>query len=181
MMTLNATPKEKLMLAVVVGILVLLIMFYFLLWSPYQLFHTARQENRQLEQKIEATYQEIVRLYSERQVYNTLNASISSARPYLTVENSRMLDVLTKNSPIKEFSYASLEKDKMRETQTGIEEYPFEIGFRSSYQQLGEYLIYQENSLPLSAIRSIEIKPVMENPGKLDTRITGIIYLITPL
>ncbi|MBN2008525.1 hypothetical protein JW960_04170 [candidate division KSB1 bacterium] len=181
MLTMDATPAQKTTLAVLSGTLVFIIVFYFFLWTPYKEYRSAKSTSEDLDAKIKMAYQDIALLYDERRAYNISSASIGSSLERLYVDNAHMLDVLTQNSPIKEFSYASLVKDKTTKSKSGIVEYPFELGFQGSYKQLGEYLLYQENSVPISTIRSIDIKPSKDNPGLLITRITGTIYSVVQL
>ena len=181
MISFEATKTQKIALAIISVILTLLLIFNFFLYTPYKEYKKAALNDSLLNDRIEAYYREIMRLHEVKKEFTGLDRQLGEAKSKLFVDGAQVLNVLTKNSPVSNFTFSVLQKDKKKEIHTGIVEYPFEIGFKSSYQKLGEYLRYQETALPISFITSIEIKPVKREPDKLETRLSGIIYTVTNL
>lgn len=178
MLQIETTKNQKIILIVIAGTLIVCLLTYFFLITPYKSYRQVKQENALLTNQIKEQYQEIVRLKNLKKEYIKNEKYLKETKSKLSLNGAELLTVLTKYSPVKNFFLSSLEMKEKKEKQDEITQYPFEIGFKSDFKKVGEYLLYQESSLPISFIENIEVKPAREKTNSLETKISGIIYKV---
>jgi len=175
---LNATKEQKILLAVLGGLIIGGMVFQFLLLTPYRNYQSARAANAELDEKLNRYYEQIVQLQRLRQQYQESAMFLESTKSVMSTDGSQLLAMLTKNSPVKKFSYSSIEMQHPDVRTDSIVQYPFEIGFEEDYAGIVRYLFYQETCLPISFINEIEIKNGKNDPSKLEAKMTGVIYSV---
>lgn len=174
----NATKEQKILLAILGSVLVGWIVFQFFLITPYNTYKLAKAADAELDMKLEKYYDEIIVLGDLKKEYMESVRHLESTKSALAVEGSELLTMLTKNSPIRNFSYSSLEMKNAKVNADSIVQYPFEIGFQADFPDVVRYLLYQESSLPISFINEIEIKKSKVDSSRLEAKITGDIYKV---
>jgi len=174
----NATKEQKIFLAILAAILGGWLVFQFFLLAPFNTYKQAKAADSKLNVKLEEYYEQITILNDLRWEYLESAQHLEATKLALSVDGSDLLTMLTKNSPVNNFSFSSLEMKNAKVQADSIVQYPFEIGFQENYAGIVRYLLYQESSLPISFINEIKIKASKIDSSKLDARITGIIYKV---
>ncbi|MBD3289456.1 type 4a pilus biogenesis protein PilO [candidate division KSB1 bacterium] len=178
MLSITATKNQKIVLGIMVTILILYLVYKFVIASAYQNYSKKKAEERKLKTLNTEYYNKYVRLQQVRRQYLQDEYFLKHAARKLSIDVSNLLNLLTNNSPVNNFTHAIIEKEKKKIEEGGIVQYPFEIEFQSDFQNIGEFLLYQESSLPISFIENIEIKTVLDQSDLLKTQVSGIIYKV---
>lgn len=178
MLTFEATKNQKFLLAGV-GMVLIIYLIYELVFAPaFTVYSEKKDVDAQLSSQLQEYYQKSMRYKRLKQAYIRDERYLNVAREKLSIDVADLLSLLTQDSPISNFTQASLEKQKKKVDESGVVQYPFQISFQSSFEKIGEYLLYQESALPTSFINTIEIQRVKTSATLLETRITGVIYKV---
>ncbi|MFZ5515771.1 MAG: hypothetical protein ACOY90_04000 [Candidatus Zhuqueibacterota bacterium] len=175
---LNATKEQKILLAILGSLIIGVLVFQFLLLPPYQNYRRVRAANAEMDDKLNHYYGQIVQMKRLQRQYQESAIFLAGTKSEMSMDGSQLLTMLTKNSPVEKFSYSSIEIKNPEVRADSIVQYPFEIGFEDDYRGIVQYLLYQESCLPISFINEIEIKNDKNDPSKLETKITGVIYKV---
>ena len=74
---MDATRNQKITATIVFGSLVVILIGYFVLWTPFRDHRTAVATDKALNDQIHEAYSEIIRLYSERDKFYAKQNSIA--------------------------------------------------------------------------------------------------------
>ncbi len=170
--------RRKKIIRITGGALLALALLIVIFYPYVRKYQMAKNHNTELNNRIDEAYRELVNLYAVQQEYRAVQAAVADIYDDLYADQSYVLDVVTTDSPIRKFEQALLQKGISAEGQAGTIEYPFELAFSCTFEQLGRYLVYQENALPPSTIRTIDIRPEKKIGDRLQVRIAGTIYTI---
>ncbi len=178
MLTLEATKNQKMVFGIIALIVTGYVIYRFMISTAYHSYSENKAKEKQLSTQITEHYQKLVRLQQLRKQYLQDAHFLKQATEQLSIDVADLLSLLTKNSPVRNFTHAYLEKQKKKIEESGIIQYPFEIEFQSDFQKIGEYLLYQESSLPISLIENIVVEKIADRPDMLKTKINGVIYKV---
>ena len=178
MLSLEATKEQKIYLAIIGGCLIIFFAIYIFILPIYNKYKKIKLDDKFIADEIEQQYREVIRLKSIRDDYFTDQKYLQDAKSKLKIEGSNILTTLTKTSPINNFFHSSLEMENKKENKDDFSQYPFEIGFIGDFNEICEYLHYQESELPLSVINKLEIKTTEYNSSLLETNLSGIIFKV---
>lgn len=168
--------KTVVVLSIIGGFVILGWFAYLFLGTPYKNYQQAREKNRQTGSQLEEKIQELRHLQHLKVDYLKSVNYIENSKFLLSLDAAELISHLTKDSPVENFSLSFLEKRKKQSAQNGFAQYPFEIGFTGDFQTVEKYLFYQESSLPVSYIESIEIAPTKKKSSHFEVRLAGILY-----
>lgn len=174
----NATKEQKILLAILGSILIGWFVFQFFLLTPFNNYKQAKAVDAELEMKLRDSYDQIMVLNDLKKAYMESVEHLESTKSALSIDGSRLLTMLTKNSPVTNFFYSSLEMKNITVQEDSIVQYPFEIGFQEDYAGIVRYLLYQESSLPISFIKEIDVKTSKNDSTKLDAKVSGVIFKV---
>ncbi|MBD3290214.1 type 4a pilus biogenesis protein PilO [candidate division KSB1 bacterium] len=178
MLTLEATKNQKIVLGSILLAFILYLIYMFAIAPAYQAYNEKKDEERKLNSENIEYSRKLIRLQQVREQYLKNEHFLQHATEKLSIDVADLLSLLTKNSPVKNFAHAYLEKQHKEIEESGVIRYPFELEFQSDFKKIGEFLLYQESSLPISFIENIEIVKIPNQKNMLITRISGVIYKV---
>jgi len=178
MLTFQPTKSQKKLLGIL-GAFLLSYLLYSLMIAPvYKAYRAIKLESAQLDVEINELVQNIDRFYRLKSEFFKNEKQLKIVIANLSMDVAELMSLLTSNSPVNNFISSSLEGDKKKIQTNGVTQYPFEISYRATYQQLGAYLQYQEAAMPITYVIEIEIKKVSEETDVVETKLKGAIYNI---
>jgi hypothetical protein len=176
--SINLNEKQKYLLISAVFIIGAVLFIALSIVPGLKSYNKEKIEDSYLNEEIDKQYQEVVRLQRLKEEFLKSDRYLKEAKLILSMDSAEILNMLTKNSPVENFTQASIEMKNMKATQEKVSQYPFDISFAGSFEKIRDYLYYQETALPLSVIKSIEIIQSEESTTILETSLNGILYRI---